>query len=207
MNYLKPAALALALLCAVPMMTACGSGSAERPTIAETDMPYGATMREDKNSYAVPMTYDRRFLGQEEITKAADLFAAIQNSDADLYAKTTFPYYLKYQQEQVYKLDSPEALIAHIHSMIAAKSADDFRYTMVLITDIATNTDAGTLKSVCDMLSAAYDGNGAFLDSVQKAYDMTVEWHVAYNKDAQTSVVEDQHIFLFQTADGWFAVV
>ena len=31
MNHKKLAALALALLCAVPMMTACGKGSQERP--------------------------------------------------------------------------------------------------------------------------------------------------------------------------------
>lgn len=199
------AALALALLCAVPMMTACGKGTAERPTIAETDMPYGSTMREDKNSFALPVTYDRRFLEQDEIAKAADLFAAIQNSDAALYANTTFPFYLTYQQQQVYKLDSPEALVKHLHSMIAGKYADDFQYSMMNITGIATNPNAGTLGSVVEMLEVAYDGDGKFLDTVQKSFDMTVEWHITY--DGKTEVVPDQHVFVFQTADGWFAVV
>ena len=34
---------------------------------------------------------------------------------------------------------------------------------------------------------------------------MTVEWHITY--DGKTEVVPDQHVFVFQTADGWFAVV
>ena len=207
MNHKKLAALALALLCAVPMMTACGKGSKERPTISEEDMPYGSTMREDKNSFAVPLTYDRRFLEQDELAKAADLFAAIQNNDAALYAKTTFPFYLKYQQEQVYKLDSPDALVKHLHSMFAAKAADDYQCSMVVITGISTNTEAGTLNSVVRMLDACYDGNGAFLDSVQKSLDMTVELHLSYNGGSQTAIVEDQHVFAFQTADGWFALV
>jgi hypothetical protein len=207
MNKKRIAALALALLCAVPVMTACGNGSKERPTISEEDMPYGATMREDSKSFAIPMTYDRRFLEQDEIAKAADMFAAIQNSDAALYQASTFPFYTKYQQEQVYKLDSADALVSHVHSMIAEKSAEDFQYNMVLITGIATNTQAGTLSSVVDMLEAAYDGDGAFLDTVEKSYDMTVEWNLKYNNGADSSVITDQHIFLFKTADGWFAVV
>ena len=207
MNKKKIAALALALLCAVPMMTACGKGSKDRPTISEEDMPYGSTMREDKNSFAVPMTYDRRFLEQDELAKAADLFAAVQNNDAALYEKSTFPYYLKYQQEQVYNLDSTDALVKHLHSMFAAKSADDYQCSMVLVTGIASNMDAGTLNSVVKMLDACYDGSGAFRDSVQKCYDMTVELHLTSSSSAQTAVVEDQHIFVFQTADGWFALL
>ena len=203
----RTAALALALLCAVPVLTGCGNGSKERPTIAEDDMPYGATMREDKNSFAIPMSYDRRFLEQEQIAKVADLFAAMQNSDAELYKNTVFPYYLNYQQNTVYKLDSSEALMTHLHDMIAEKSAADFQYRMVVITDIATNTEAGTLRNVCDMLKAVYDGDGTFLDSVQKAYDMTVEWHLTYENGSKTSVISDQHVFLFQTADGLFALV
>ena len=203
----RTAALALALLCAVPMLTACGKGSAERPTIAEDDMPYGSTMREDKTSFAVPLTYDRRFLEQDELAKAADLIAAIQNNDTALYTNSTFPFYLKYQQEQVYKLDSADALVKHLHSMFAAKSADDYQCSMVLITGIATHTDAGTLNSVVTMLKAAYDGNTTFLDTVQKAYDMTVELHLTYENGTKTAIVEDQHIFVFQTADGWFGVV
>ena len=203
----KGAVPVLAALCAALMLTACGKGTKERPTIAEDDRPYGATMREDKKSYAVPMSYDRRFLDEEQIGKIADLYAAMQNSDAALYQGTTLPFYQRYQQEKVYGLESPEALIGHLHSMVADRSAEDFQYSMVVISDIAANPKAGTLRNVIEMLEDAYDGSGSFEDSLLESYDMTVEWHISYNDGAENLMVDNQHVFLFRTADGLFALV
>lgn len=203
----KSAALVLALLCALPVLSGCHRNDPDHLTIAEEDMPYGATMRENKSAFAVPMSYDRRFFTEEEVAKVADLFAAIQNQDSELYANTTFSFYEKYQREQVYQLDSSEALMEKLHSFIENGSADDFHFSMVMIDALDTNPDAGELKEVVSMLGNAYDGDGNFMDTVQKCYDLTVEWTILYNKDADSSVVTEQHVFLFQTENGLFALM
>ena len=202
----RTAVLALALLCAVPVMTGCGANAKRNQNIAEEDMPYGATMRENKTAFAVPVGYDRRFLEEEQVSKVTDLFAAIQNQDAELYARTTFPFYMSYQKEQVYALDSEEALLEKLHSIIETGTAEDFYFTMVNISDLAANPDAGELHEVIEMLDKA-DGEGNFKDTVQKSYDLTVEWSVRYNKDTEYKMASDQHVYLFQTADGWFALM
>ena len=78
---------------------------------------------------------------------------------------------------------------------------------MVLINDLAVNTQAGELSVVCQMLEDAYDGEGKFMDTVKIAYDLTVEWNIGYENNTKFAVVDDQHIFLFQTDDGWFALM
>lgn len=203
----KITALLLALCCAVLMLTGCGKTSGSQQNIAEEDLPYGSTMREDKKSFAVPVTYDRRFLEDEQVAKVADLVASVQNCDAALYQASTFPFYAQYQLSDVYGLGSMDALIRRLHETIGNKIEDDYQFNMVLINDIATNTEAGDLYTICQMLSSVYDGEGEFMDTVEQAYDLTVEWNIGYNENTQYAVVNDQHIFLFQTAEGWFCIM
>ena len=203
----KAAALLLTLCCAVPVLTGCSSSPRHQQNIAEEDMPYGSTMREDKTSFAIPVTYDRRFLEQEQVAKVADLVASIQDANATQYQSATFPFYVDYQVSQVYHLGSPDALIRKLHESLEGRTAEDYKFKMLLINDIATNTEAGELSVVCEMLESAYTGEGKFMDTVQKAYDLTVEWNLSYENDTKYAVVNDQHIFLFQTADGWFALM
>lgn len=206
--FMKTTAMLLSACCLLSMLTGCSSGSGKSSqNIAEEELPYGSTMREDKKSFSVPMTYDRRFLDEEQVAKVADLCGAVQGQDAALYQATTFPFYVNYQMNDVYGLGSVDALIEKLHSSIASSTGEDYQFNMVLINDLATNTEAGELNVVCQMLSDAYDGEGSFMDTVQKAYDLTVEFNIGFNDNTTFAVTENQHIFLFQTADGWFALM
>lgn len=206
-NFRNITALLLAALCAVPMLTGCSQNPKQQQNIAEEDMPYGSTMREDKTSYAVPVTYDRRFLEEEQVTVVTNFICAIQNRDGALYQASTFPFYAQYQMSDVYGLGSMDALVDRLHDMIGNNTADDFRFNMLLINDIAANTEVGELSVVCEMLSDAYDGEGEFMDTVEHAWDLTVEWDLVFQENTQFAVVNDQHLFLFQTADGWFCLM
>jgi hypothetical protein len=57
------------------LFTGCMSAG---PTIAEEDLPYGATMRETKTTFALPVSYDRRFLNDAQVTVLTDYFSAVQ---------------------------------------------------------------------------------------------------------------------------------
>ena len=183
----RTAALLLSVCCLLPVWTGCTGGSKGSQNIAEEELPYGSTMREDKKSFAVPMTYDRRFIEDTQAAKVADLCAAVQNADAALYQATTFPFYANYQMKDVYGLGSMDALVGKLHSSIASSTGEDYQFNMVLINDLSTNTQAGELSVVCQMLSDAYDGEGSFMDTVQKAYDFTVEWNIGFNDNSSIS--------------------
>lgn len=203
----KTAALLLSVLCLVPAFTGCAGNAKQNLNIAEEDMPYGATMRENSTSFAVPMTYDRRFFDEEQVAAVANLIAAIQNSDSAQYEAATFPFYAQYQMNEVYRLGSVDAVVRRLHDMIGNNTSDDYQFNMVLINDLATNTEAGELAVICEMLSDCYDGEGAFMDTVEHAWDLTVEWQISFNNDADHAMVSDQHLFLFQTADGYFCLM
>ena len=91
MNYVKKTAVFLtAALLGCCALTGCGGNGV---TIAEEDMPYGATMREAKTTYALPVTYDRRFLNEEQLTAVTDYLSAIITKDAALYETYTLGFY------------------------------------------------------------------------------------------------------------------
>lgn len=196
-----------AILCTAMLMLLSGCMSdPERPTYTEDELPYGATMRENKTSYAVPMTYDRRFIEEAQVEAVANALGSIQNQDADKYESMTPAYYTAYLKE-VYGCGETDALLAELHTYIAASSGEDFQFNMVLINGVSTNRNAGGLADAFTLLEGIYDGEGSFSDSIVNAWDFTVEWDLSYDEGKQFSVVEEAHIYLFQTADSYFCVM
>ena len=202
----KLTALCLCAVCSCAFLTGCGTNAKRNQNIAEEDLPFGATMREDKTSYAIPIAYDRRFINEEQVAAIANYYSAIQNQDADLYQASTFDYYLDYQKDKVYAVSSPEELVQKLHASIAQNAGEDFQFHMVTFTGVATNQEAGDLHEICTMLGSLYTGETSFSDSLTGAWDFTVEWNINYENDSKFLNVADQHIFLFQTADGYFCV-
>ena len=193
-NLTRIAALLLAAACAAPVLTGCQK---EPDFTKESELPYGATMREDKTSFAVPMTYDRRFLDEEQVAAAAQLMAAIQNADADLYRETTFDFYADYQAGTVYRLDSVQDLMDSLHASVAANSGEDFTFNMVLINGIASRQTSSYLSDAFDILDQLRPDE-KLSESIEDAWDLTVEWDLAYDGGKSYTVVDEQHIFLFR---------
>lgn len=203
----RVSAACLCLVCAGMFLTGCGKTAKQQQNIAEEDMPYGSTMRENKSAFAIPLTYDRRFVDDDMAAAAADLYAAIQNQDAALYQASTFDYYASYQQDKVYKAGSMDEVMQKLHASIAQDTAEDFEFKMVLLNDVDTNMEAGELGDISKMLGALYTGDTNFHDSVEDAWDFTVEFNLAYENQSKFLTVEDQHLFMFKTKDGYFCVV
>ena len=57
------------------------------------------------------------------------------------------------------------------------------------------------------LLDGIYEGDGNFSDTVTSAWDLNVELDVMYDGDAKYTAITEQHVFLFQTADGIFCIV
>lgn len=199
MKYTRAIAVGLAAVCCIGL---AGCSEKEPDFTKEEELPYGATMRSDKNSFAVPMTYDRRFLEAEQITVVADLLASVQNQDAALFEQTA-PDYIHYQRDEVYKLDSTEELLAMLHDRLAEAAGDDFQFTMVLVTDILQDMDSGDLAEALVLYDSIYSGEGKFSDKLDEAWELTVEFDFSYDNGTQYSVAEGQHIYLFHTTDGY----
>ena len=194
-----------ALLCAAMLLVCTGCSEKAQIDYTEEELPYGATMR-SSSSFAVPMTYDRRFLDEEQVGAVANFFGAIQNCDAALYQSSTFDYYVSYQMKDAYGVETPEALIQAIHDNIAERYSDDFTFKMILINELSQDRAAGTLSQGLEFMRQL-SGDDRFADTVEAAYDLALEWDVTYDGGAQYAVNEDQHILLLRVDGKYYCVM
>ena len=194
-----------ALLCAAVLLVCTGCSEKAQIDYTEEELPYGATMR-SSSSFAVPMTYDRRFLNEEQVGAVANFFGAIQNCDAELYQSSTFDYYISYQMQDAYGKETPEELIQAIHDNVASRYSDDFTFKMILINELDQNRSAGALSQGLDFMRQL-SGDDKFADTVEEAYDLALEWDVIYDGGAKYEVAENQHILLLRVDGKYYCVM
>lgn len=183
-------------------MTGCGGGE----DIAEEDLPYGATMREAKTTYAVPLSYDRRFLNEEQLTVIADYLAAIQNSDAALYTENTLDFYADYQLNEVYSesYSTMDEMVAALHQSVADDTGEDFKFAMVTIDDCTQEGVASGLDTMIEILETIDEEND-FASTVDNRWALNMEWVITY--EGGSRVASDQILFLLEIDGEYFCVM
>lgn len=200
-----------ALFLMVSVLVPCFTGCHKEPTtpeefeMGEEDLPYGATMKSDKTSYGVPVTYDRRFVTKEQISAVADLCTAIQNQDGGLYAVITPEGYADYQVNEVYSYESTDEMMQALHSSIAQNTAEDFNFNMVLVNGVSDDVHLGGLVEAVALMDNLTEKQ--FSASMLGAWDFTVEWDFTYENDTKSTIVDEQHIYVFQTPNGYYAMM
>ena len=168
-------------------------------------MPYGATMKSNKTSYAVPVTYDRRFVTEEQISAVADLCGSIQNQDAEQYQKITPEGYADYQVNQVYSYETTEEMIQALHTSIANNTGEDFKFSMVLVNGVSDDGHSGGLMEAIALMDNLTENQ--FSASMLGAWDFTLEWDFTYENNTKSTIIDEQHIYVFQTENGYYAMM
>ena len=206
-RFQKIIALLLVTALFVPCFAGCepGPNKPEEFDTAEEDLPYGATMTSNKKSFSVPMTYDRRFVTDEQVSAVADLCAAIQNQDMEQYTAITPEGYADYQVNEVYSYENADQMMQALHASVANNTGEDFKFSMVLINGISEDRNAGGLVEAIALMDNLTEKQ--FSASLLGAWDFTVEWDFSYENDTKYFVVEEQHIFVFQTENGYYAMM
>lgn len=198
-------ALALAACLGAVMLTGCGN---EGVNIAEEDLPYGATMREAKTTYALPVSYDRRFINDAQLTVLTDYLSAIQTCDGAAYAENTLDFYVDYQVGTVYKdsISSADELMTVLHDGIAEMTAADFEFVMVTVDDFTqerVTTGLGTMLEVLSDIS----GDAAFMDSVDNCWAVEMEWLLRYDGGGSSVLISEQLVYMFEVDGEYFCVM
>lgn len=199
----KYTALALALVMG-GALTGCME---DEGYIAEEDLPYGATMKEMRTSFSVPMSYDRRFINEEQAAVIADYHAGIQNQDTELYIQSTFDFYIDYQLNEMFAdlYKSREEYVDGLHLSMSQQSGEDFKFNMITVSGMTEERVASRLDEMLNMLQDL-SGDENFKDSVDSCYAITLEWSVAYNDGAQYLNAKDQKLFLIEIDGRYYCV-
>lgn len=192
----------LCLLLACLMLTGCASQK-QKTSYTEEELPYGATMKSDKNSYTVPMTWDRRFLEPEQISAVADYLGAIEQNNPELYASVALPLYTDYQVQEVYDYQNVEELVSALHEGLLGQLADDFQMDMILVNEISDDRNSGGLQAILKLLDGISEGT-PFSETIQNAWSLNLEWEFSYNNGEGSGRTENQYLYLFQIDDKYY---
>ena len=193
----------LCLLCGACMLLTGCTTAKQQKDYTEAELPYGATMKCDKSSYAVPMTWDRRFLDTEAIAKVADYIASIQNQDGDLYQASSLPLYTDYQIQEVYSYKNTQELVDALHEGLVGKLAEDFKFDMILVNEISEDRKNSGLAGIIDLLDKI-SNEKKFSDTIQNAWALQLEWEFSYNNGQGSGRAENQYIYLFQIDNQYY---
>lgn len=192
----------LCLLLACLMLTGCATQK-QKTSYTEEELPYGATMKSDKNSYTVPMTWDRRFLAPEQISAVADYLGAIEQNNPELYASVALPLYTEYQVNEVYDYQNVEELVNALHEGLLGQLADDFQMNMILVNEISDDRNSGGLQAMLKLLDGISEEK-PFSETIQNAWLLNLEWEFSYNQGEGSGRTENQYLYLFQIDDKYY---
>lgn len=198
--------IALALSCVMGAAAFCGC--MEDPNYYEEDeLPYGATMKELKTSFPVPMCFDRRFVTDEMAAAVANYYGSVQNQDTELYLQSTFPFHVDYKMNVMYEgqFASYDEFVKSLHTSIAQPTAEDFKYTMITITGLTTERVASRLEDTINMLEEL-SGDANFAESITECWKLEIEWRLNYNGGAEYLAAEDQELFLIGIDGTYYCV-
>lgn len=202
-QFRKLTAFFSALVMAVTL-TGCMSNG---PSVAEEDLPYGATMRESKTTFALPVSYDRRFLNDAQITAITDYLSSIQNCDGEAYANNTIDFYADYQLNEVYQdtYETFDEMLTDMHTSIANSTADDFQFNMITVTGFSQERVSSGMNTMIELL-ADISGNAEFEQTLTNCWTVRMDWMIRYN-GSSTAIVEDRLIYLFEIEGEYYCVM
>lgn len=119
----------------------------------EDEMPFGATMTDlYPDEVPVSISYDNRFMTEDEAKKISDYVSAINTCNAELLQKTSYPPYLEYLVEYYENTDVQNYLDTR-HQNIANNYTNgeyDFNYIIINSLKDENDDDADTGFSQLD---------------------------------------------------------
>lgn len=148
------------LLCAV-MMVCCscsdensGSSGESRNILVsdnagkginvnEDEMPFGATMTDlyAPDDVPVSISYENRFMTEDEAKKISDYISAINTCDAELMKKTCYSSYLDYLIEQYENTDVQNYLDDRHNTIANNYTSGEFDFDYILINSLMDEND------------------------------------------------------------------
>ena len=198
----KIGALLTAVLLGSTMLTGCMD---KEVNIAEEDLPYGATMREAKTTYALPVSYDRRFVNEAQLKVLTDYLYAIQEGNGDGYAANTLDFYAEYQLNEVYsdKYKTMDELITALQGSVAEMTGKDFEFAMVTIDGFTQERVTSGLNTMIEILDKI-NGESDFMSEVDNCWALDMDWLIRYNSGGASALVQEQYVFMYEIDGKYF---
>lgn len=206
-------ALFLAAL-ALTAFTGCGSNSESGTTIQEEDLPYGATMRLEKDRFSVPVQYDRRFLPDGAVQVVSDYYLSFQTQDLALFESVQTEQYMQYRLEDVYGGEyTNQGILEASHESMVSFVGEEYVVALVDITYATSEKAVSNIPTVLDMLDSVSEAadNTKVSEQIPEIYEIKVDLYVdtaASGAKGYTSLnpVTDEVLYVFSLDGSWYLV-
>ncbi len=112
--------------------------------VDENEMPFGATMTDlvpDHDDVPISISYENRFMTEEEARKISDYISAINSCDAELMKNTCYPSYLDYLVTEYENTDIQDYLDSRHDDIKNSYTGGEFDFNYILINSLMDEND------------------------------------------------------------------
>ncbi|MCQ2407808.1 MAG: hypothetical protein MJ065_04685 [Oscillospiraceae bacterium] len=213
MKKIRLFAMAAAMLLSACAVTACGEQSSVTEDQAEEDMPYGATVVENRSG-DYTLCYDRRFLDDALIDMIRKYYLSLQEKDGEAFSKLMFPLYHQYQLEEFYAGElTDQDIVEQTHDAIAKYYDIDFAYSYIdiksLIDTDSQSQERDSLLPMLDNLAAEKD-LPKISEGTTKLYEMTIDRYIGErektDKNPTDIVLQDEKLYAIKYEEQWYLI-
>jgi hypothetical protein len=156
---------------------------------------YGDVVHEDDKSYALPLTYDSRFITSDMAETVANYFYAIQVQDLDLYNESTIEFYKEYLIDVVYADDeyTEETFLEGLYNGIKSVTGDNFKIQNIEIADFDDSDE--TMENIYKILDDL-SGEDYTNEKIQDGAKLTINFVV--EADSEEYSKTDETVYLIK---------
>ena len=202
-----------AVLLAACLLTACGGSSDDDNIIHEKDLPYGATLVEDKTTYSIPVEYDRRFVPVKALETAVRYYQTIQDRDAAAFEALQFPLWHDYYLKDVLGGEFTDAaILENTCKELDEYVGGEFAFSQIAVTGFITdNVNEVTQNTVALMDKMAEEkGKTKVSEGITEFYEMTITRYLttkaAAVKGPTAKFIENELLYVFCHDGQWYVI-
>lgn len=192
------------ILCAVLASgTLCACDSDEN--VAMEDLPYGATLRQLKDT-DIDICFDGRYFTDDEMRVVSDYYYSLQTQDEQLFASTQSEQYIKYIEKNSEKAVGD--FMKEIYDKTAASLGENYKYTYIEAVACGDRTDDLQIDEITSLMDSIYEENGSdttFKETITSAKYAVLDFVAETNGESYTYT--DQVVYIFTCTDGIYVFV
>lgn len=138
---------ALSLACVSCSDKQSGTSSANAGdgiNVDENELPFGATMIDldsERDGVPISISYEKRFMTEEEARKISDYISAVNSCDAELIKNTSYPSYLDYIVEYYGNTDIQDYLDSRQKNVEDTYTGGKFDFNYILVSSLKDEND------------------------------------------------------------------
>lgn len=139
-----------------------GDNAGKGINVDADDMSFGATMTDlytDTDNVPVSISYENRFMTEDEARKVSDYISALNTCDAELMRNTCYPSYLDYLVEQHGNTDVQDYLDTRHSTIAKSYTHGEFNFDFIITNSLMGENDSDSDTGFSTLDAKIHEGS------------------------------------------------